>query len=167
MTWQIENDDCNWHEGELAAINFPWTHPAIRAWSGRGNGEKMVPHFLRFIVYLLGVGYWDNQSWRWDVTHSGEYWDEGLFQQYFDMQKHFHLNFIVNWLAGGAPGPGVIWVGWCEAPNSLIPAFRIHYKMVVSTSNRELSHFPRNSCKSFPRSPFLLWCTLLLLANLV
>ena len=39
--------------GGNAAINSPWT---LSAGSGRGNGEKMVPHFFRPIVYLRGVG---------------------------------------------------------------------------------------------------------------
>ena len=40
--------------GETAAINSPRT--LSDAGSGRGNEEKMVPHFFRMIVYLLGVG---------------------------------------------------------------------------------------------------------------
>ena len=40
-------------EGETAAINSPRT---LQARSGRGNEEKMVPHFFRMIVYMLGVG---------------------------------------------------------------------------------------------------------------
>ena len=41
-------------EGETAAINSPRT--LSDAGSGRGNEEKMVPHFFRMIVYLRGVG---------------------------------------------------------------------------------------------------------------